>query len=191
MSFQRWSLAPPVRYDRSATIALARAAAGESLDVYDDRVKLWVLLAISVAFATGGTYVYEHGEQAKGLLVTVFFSLACCAVALRLVSASPALRFDANGVTIRRLGPPLRLAWTDMRSAYVRAIRKRRVVCLAPHDVAFALAAASGPARALMRANIALVGAPYTFPTALTLGIDDLLAITSAYAPALEAEPAR
>jgi hypothetical protein len=144
-------------------------------------------LAVSAAFVAIGVVAFQHGHQIKGGLAAVFFFAAGVAIAWRLVTSSaPTLRFDADGVTIRRSGrPPLRLAWSDLQSAYLGSIRRQTFVCLAPRDPAGMLAAASPATRALMRANIALVGAPYALPTAVTLSVDELLRVVFAYAPAL------
>jgi hypothetical protein len=190
LSFQPWSLTPPVRYDRSADAALSRAAAGEPLDVYDSPAKLWGLFVLSIVFVMGGVLMYQQGQQVKGLIVVTFFFAAGAFILWRLINSSaPALRFDADGITIRRSGGPLRLRWSGLRSAYVASVRNRPLVCLLPADPEAALGAASPALKAIMRANIALVGAPYALPTALTLGVNDLLRVIHAYAPSLAVEP--
>jgi len=187
---------PSLKFEKDGRVkneadALARATAGEPLDVYDNRTKLWALLAASAAFVAIGVVMYDQGQQIKGALATGFFFIAGIAIALRLIdSAKPSVRFDADGLTIRRFGrSPVRLAWSDLHSAYPAAIRSQTFVCLAPRDPARMLASVPPAARAVMRANIALVGAPYVLPTAMSLNVNDLLRVVYAYAPALAAEP--
>ena len=100
----------------------------EKLVIKNSRWKYVLLLIGSIGFVVGGIWMLMRGKP-FGWAAIVFFGSGIPIFVWQLADSRPRLLIDEQGVLDRTLGVG-RIAWSDIRAAYVRSIYGNDFICL-------------------------------------------------------------
>ncbi len=100
----------------------------ETLVIQNSRPRYVLLLLACIGFVAAGSWMVMAGEG-FGWVAIVFFGAGIPVFIWQLVDPRPRLIIDAHGVLDRTLGVG-RIAWSDIKAAYVRSISGSDFICL-------------------------------------------------------------
>jgi len=153
--------------------------------IYLRRGRLVFAALGSVAFVAGGFFLMMHPELADewmaqliGAISILFFGAASFYILFRLVKPKPAVILRDDGIIDQASGLAAGfIPWSEITSVHIATMHYQRFLCLVPSHPDLVLAQQSAAKRALMQANIGLVGTPVAIPMDyLNMPGDQLLA---------------
>ncbi len=123
----------------------------EKLYIKNDRWKHVRLLIACLGFVATGIWLVIHGKL-FGWIVLMFFGSGLLIFIWQIVDSRPRLIIDEKGVIDRTLGVG-RIAWSDIKAAYVMSISENDFICLELKNPAKYVRKLSKVKRAMTAAN--------------------------------------
>lgn len=128
------------------------------LKIQASRLKLVLLLLVSLGFVAGGVFILIKGSPGDawiGWSTILFFGLGIPIFIYQLLDTRPRLEFNDEGVHDRTLGVGM-IPWREIRDARLHSVQGTSFICLELYDPEPWLARLSPVKRAMTQANNAL-----------------------------------